>query len=78
MMTAKAHVLELIQKLPDEASYPQIAREVELVGGIREAQEHIARDEGFSAEEILKEMPQWISQQRIGRTLAPPKRSKRA
>jgi predicted transcriptional regulator len=60
-MTAKAHVLELIQKLPDEASYEQIAREVELVAGIREAQEQIARGEGFSAEEILKEMPSWIT-----------------
>jgi hypothetical protein len=60
-MTAKAHVLELIQKLPDEASYEQIAREVELVAGIREAQEQIARGEGFSAEEILKEMPTWIT-----------------
>lgn len=60
-MTAKTHVLELIQKLPDEASYEQIAREVELVAGIREAQEQIARGEGFSAEEILKEMPSWIT-----------------
>ena len=60
-MTAKAHVLELIQKLPDEASYEQIAREVELVTGIREAQKQIARGEGFSAEEILKEMPTWIT-----------------
>jgi hypothetical protein len=60
-MTAKAHVLELIQKLPDDAGYEQIAREVELVAGIREAQEQIARGEGFSAEEILKEMPSWIT-----------------
>jgi predicted transcriptional regulator len=60
-MTAKAHVLELIQKLPDEASYEQIAREVELVTGIREAQEQIARGEGYSAEEILKELPTWIT-----------------
>lgn len=51
-MTAKASVLELIQKLPEEASYEQIAREVELVAGIREAQEQIARGEGFPAEEI--------------------------
>jgi hypothetical protein len=60
-MTAKAHVLELIQKLPDEASYVEIAREVELITGIREAQEQIARGEGLSAEEVLKEMPSWIS-----------------
>ncbi|MDB6021228.1 MAG: hypothetical protein JWQ04_1085 [Pedosphaera sp.] len=53
--------MELIQKLPDQVSYEEIAREVELVAGIREAQEQIARGEGFSAEEVLKEMPSWIS-----------------
>lgn len=60
-MTAKAHVLELIQKLPDEASYEEIARKIELIAGIREAQEQIARGEGFSAEEILKELPGWVT-----------------
>jgi len=60
-MTAKAHVLELVQKLPDEASYEEIARKIELLAGIREAQQQIARGEGFSIEEILKEMPAWIT-----------------
>jgi predicted transcriptional regulator len=60
-MTAKAHVLELIQKLPDEASYEEIARKIELIAGIREAQEQIARGEGFSAEEILRELPTWVT-----------------
>ncbi len=60
-MTAKAHVLELIQKLPDEVSYEEIARKIELITGIREAQEQIASGEGLSAEEILKEMPEWIT-----------------
>jgi hypothetical protein len=60
-MTAKAHVLELVQKLPDEASYEEIAREIELLAGIREAQQQIARGEGFPVEEILKEMPAWVT-----------------
>lgn len=60
-MTAKAHVLELIQKLPDEASYEEIARKIELIAGIREAQAQIARGEGFSAEELLKELPTWVT-----------------
>jgi hypothetical protein len=59
-MTAKAHVLEVIQKLPDQVSYVEIAREIDLIAGIREAQEQVARGEGFSAEEILKELPTWI------------------
>jgi predicted transcriptional regulator len=60
-MTAKAHVLEMIQKLPDEASYEEIAREIDLVAGIREAQEQIARGEGMSVEEVLKQIPTWIT-----------------
>jgi predicted transcriptional regulator len=61
VVTAKAHVLELIQRLPDEASYGEITRKVELVAGIREAQDQIARGEGISAQEILKELPAWIT-----------------
>lgn len=60
-MTAKAHVLEMIRKLPDEASYEEIAREIDLVTGIREAQEQIARGEGMSVEEVLKQIPTWIT-----------------
>jgi len=60
-MIAKAHVLQLIQKLPDEASYEEIAREVELIAGIREAQEQVARGDVFSAEEIRKELPTWLT-----------------
>lgn len=60
LMTAKAHVLELVQKLPEGASYEQIAREIELVAGIREAQEQIARGEGMTVEEVLKQIPSWI------------------
>jgi hypothetical protein len=60
-MTAKAHILELVRQLPDEASYGEVARKVELVAGIREAQDQIARGEGISAEEILKELPAWIT-----------------
>lgn len=60
-VTAKAHVLELVQQLPDEASYEEIARKIELIAGIREAQDQIARGEGVSAEEILKELPAWIT-----------------
>jgi len=58
-MTAKAQLLELIQKLPDDSSYEQIAREVALVAGIRAAQEQVSGGEGFSADEILKELPAW-------------------
>jgi len=58
-VTAKAQVLQIVQQLPDEASYLEIARQIELIAGIRDAQEQIARGEGYSAEELLKELPAW-------------------
>jgi hypothetical protein len=61
-MTAKARVLNLIQRLPDDVSYAEIARMVEFVAGIREAQEQIARGEGISPEDLLRELPAWIAE----------------
>jgi hypothetical protein len=47
-----------------------------LLAGIRDAQKQIARGEGFSVQEILKELPTWISQGPLAGTLAPTKRPK--
>jgi hypothetical protein len=69
-MIAKAHILALIRGFPDDVSLREIARQVSLVAGIREAQEQIARGESFSAEDILKEMPSWVSQPPPAITLA--------
>jgi hypothetical protein len=59
-VTAKAQILKMVQQLPDEASFVEIIRKIELVAGIREAQAQIASGQGVSAEEILKELPSWI------------------
>lgn len=60
-MTAKVHILEMIRNLPDEVGYEEIARKIEFITGIRETQEQIASGGGLCAEEILKEMPEWIT-----------------
>ena len=52
-------VLELVKKLPDEASMLDIAREIEFVAGIREAMSEFDRGESLTAEELLKEIPTW-------------------
>jgi len=52
-------VLELVRKLPDEASMLDVAHEIESVAGIREAIGEFDRGESINAEELLREIPKW-------------------
>ncbi len=60
-MTAKAEVLEIIKKLPETVSYEEIARRIELLAGIRDAREQIERGEGIPLEDVLREIPSWVT-----------------
>jgi hypothetical protein len=54
-------VIELIAKLPEDASLVQIAREVELLAGIQTAREQARRGEGISTEDARKLVDAWAS-----------------
>jgi len=58
-MSSKEIAIEVIRKLPDEASLMDIAQELEFVAGIREGAAELDRGEYMTAEEILKRIPQW-------------------
>ena len=58
-MSSKELVLELVRKLPDEASMLDIAHEIEFVAGIREAMGEFDRGESITAEQLLREIPEW-------------------
>lgn len=58
-MSSKDLVIELVRRLPDEASMLDIAHEIEFAAGVREAMEEMDRGEGITAEELLREIPQW-------------------
>ncbi|HEX3797808.1 MAG TPA: hypothetical protein VH413_03835 [Verrucomicrobiae bacterium] len=58
-MSSKEIAIEVIRKLPDEASLIDIAQELEFVAGIREGVSELDRGEHLTAEEILKRMPTW-------------------
>ncbi len=60
-MTAKAEVLDVIHKLPETASFGEIAKRIELLAAIREAQEQIKRGEGIPLEDVLREIPSWVT-----------------
>jgi hypothetical protein len=59
-MSSKEIVLELVRRLPDEASMADIAREIEFVAGVREGMAEFDRGEStITAEQLLKEIPKW-------------------
>jgi predicted transcriptional regulator len=58
-MSSKEIAIEVIRKLPDEASLSDIAQELEFVAGIREGAAELDRGESVAAEELLKRIPQW-------------------
>jgi predicted transcriptional regulator len=58
-MSSKEIAIDVIRKLPDEASLLEIAHELEFVAGIREGTEQLDKGDYLSAEEIRKRIPEW-------------------
>jgi len=58
-MSSKEIAIELIRKLPDEASLSDIAQELEFVAGIREGAAELDRGESLTAEELFRRVPKW-------------------
>ena len=59
MMSSKEIAIEVIRKLPDEASLTDIAQELEFVAGIREGAAQLDRGEYLTAQQIPKRIPTW-------------------
>jgi len=59
-MTSKEIVEDLLQRVPDDASLQDIAREIEFVAAVRQGLAELDRGERFSIEEIERELPSWI------------------
>jgi hypothetical protein len=58
-MSSKEIAVALIDKLPEEATLMDIAQEIELVAGIREATEELDRGEGLTAQEVRKQISKY-------------------
>ena len=52
--------MDLIQKLPENTSLREIAREIEFIAGVREGFEQLERGEGVPAEKVKEMVPSWI------------------
>lgn len=58
-MTTKQIAIELVQKLPEEVSLKEIAREIEFVAGIEEGLAEFDRGETVTSEQLLSEVSPW-------------------
>ena len=59
-MTNKQIVEDLLQRIPEEASLYDIAREIEFIAAVREGLAELDRGERFPIEEVERELPSWI------------------
>jgi hypothetical protein len=60
-MSNREIVINLIEKLPEDMSLQDIAREIELIAGVRKAREEAARGEGVSPEQARQLVDSWVS-----------------
>lgn len=60
-MSSRELVIELVNKLPENTPLAEIAKEIELIAGIRAAREQALRGEGIPAEDARKLVDSWAS-----------------
>ena len=61
-MSNREIVINLLSTLPEDTSLAEIAREIELLAGIKTAREQARRREGIAAEEARKLVDTWAGQ----------------
>lgn len=60
-MSNKEIVIDLVGRLPEDATLLEIAKEIEFVAGVREGFAQLDRGEGVPLEEVEKQLPSWIT-----------------
>ncbi len=61
-MSNREIAIDVIQKLPENASLHEIAREIEFVAAVREGFAELEQGKGTPAEEVRKLVPTWTAQ----------------
>jgi len=59
-MTNKQIVEDLLQRIPEEASLHDIAREIEFIAAVRQGLSELDSGLGIPIEEVERELPTWI------------------
>lgn len=61
-MSNREIVIELLSRLPENAPLEDIAREIELLAGIKVAREQAHQGQGISSDDARKLVDAWASQ----------------
>jgi hypothetical protein len=61
-MSNRELVINLLRKMPDDASLAEIAREIELLAGIQAAREQARSGEGIAANDAVPLVDAWAAQ----------------
>lgn len=59
-MSTKQIVQDLLQRLPENVSLHDVAKEIEFVAAVREGLEELSRGERIPIEDIEGELPSWV------------------
>lgn len=59
-MSTKQIVQELLERLPENASLNDVAREIEFVAVVRQGLAELDAGKGIPMEEIERELPSWV------------------
>ena len=60
-MSNRERVIELVQRLPADTPLEEIAREVELLAGLKKAREQARENTGLSVEHTRDLLQKWVS-----------------
>jgi predicted transcriptional regulator len=60
-MSNREIAIDLIQRLPEDASLEEMAKELEFVAGVQEGFAQLERGEGVPAEEVRRMIPSWTT-----------------
>ena len=59
-MSTKEIVVDLLERLPDNVSLQDVARELEFIAGVREGFDSYERDGGISLEAARAQVSSWV------------------
>jgi len=59
-MTDKEIVLDLLRRIPDDASLQDIVHEIQFVAAVRQALSELDNGDSIPIEEVEKKLPSWI------------------
>jgi len=60
VMSNKEIVEDLLQRIPEDASLHDIAREIEFIAAVRQGLSELDRGESISIQEVERDLPSWI------------------